>query len=235
MTRITNKLKLALAAIAFISSGAVNAQTVGGSTTSLGKGAEAATDARGGHVRVIDNKGTKKFLTSNNGITMFTDAAPDGGIVTTWQLGGTLTEDTVIDTNGNSFAIVGTADASADVAATAYDATGYTLVVRDEATGEMKKLLVTDLITSGQTYFTAAANDQLIYDVSAATANPQMSGAQIPLPDYSKVWVYRNGAKLIAGVDYTIAASTVTLDPTGSVGGAWAVYAGDIIEVQYYK
>ena len=126
MTRITNKLKLALAAIAFISFGAVNAQTVGGSTTSLGKGAEAATDARGGHVRVIDNKGTKKFLTSNNGITMFTDAAPDGGIVTTWQLGGTLTEDTVIDTNGNSFAITGTADASADLAATAYDATGYT-------------------------------------------------------------------------------------------------------------
>lgn len=234
MTKITNKFKIAIAAIAFMSYGAVNAQTAGGATTSLGKGAEAAADAQGGHVRVIDNKGTKKFLTSNNGITMFTDNAPDGGIVTTWQLGGTLTESTIIDTNGQTFAITGTADASADAAATAYDATGYTLVVRDEATGEMKKLLVTDLITSGQTYFTAA-NNQLTYDVSAVTATPTMAGAQIPLPEYSKVWVYRNGAKLIAGVDYTIAASTVTLDPTGSVGGAWAVYAGDIIEVQYYK
>lgn len=232
MTRITNKFKIAIAAVAFIGYGAVNAQTTTGDVT---KSAEATLGNQGGYVRVIDNKGTKKFLQSNNGITMFTDTTPDGGIVTTWQLGGTLTENTVIDTNGNVFSITGTADASGDAAATGYNTAGYTLLVRDEISGEMKKLLVTDLITSGQTYFTAIADNQLVYDVSAATANPQMAGAQIPLPDYSKVYVFRNGAKLIANVDYTISGSTVTLDPSGSIGGAWAVYTGDIIEIQYFK
>ena len=46
---------------------------------------------QGGHIRVIDNKGTIKYLTSYKmGLTQVTDSAPDGGIITTWQLGGQL-------------------------------------------------------------------------------------------------------------------------------------------------
>lgn len=71
-----------------------------------------------------------------------------------------------------------------------------------------------------------------VYNGAAITA---LSGVKIPLPDYEKVWVYRNGAKLIAGVDYTITGSKVTLVPIATGPNSWAVYAGDVIEVQYFK
>ena len=45
---------------------------------------------QGGAIRVIDNKGTKKYLQVQNGITQVTNTQPDGGVITTWQLGGQL-------------------------------------------------------------------------------------------------------------------------------------------------
>ncbi|MDB2606854.1 hypothetical protein N9Y48_03640 [Zobellia sp.] len=186
------------------------------------------TTTTGGAVRVIDNKGTIKYLQAKNGITLLSNTTNDV-TTTTWQLGGTLTDDTAIDVNGNDLGLDGLTLITTETAST--DAvtetnggdvnagTGYTLLVRDEATGTVKKLLASNLIQSGQELFTATA-DQTAY---ALTGSPS-------LPDYSKVWVYRNGAKLIANVDYTVAASTVTL-----VENDYSIYAGDSIEVQYVK
>jgi len=198
---------------------------------------------QGGAIRVIDNKGTKKFLQVQNGLTQVTDTAPDGGIITTWQLGGDLVTDTEIDFNGSALSFenvlqVDPSNTTSGVPATTTIAdsdgstTGWTLLVRDEATGNIKKMLAADLIVSGQTVFTATSGD-LTYDVAAGA--PALAGAQIPLPAYQKVWVYRNGAKLLAGLDYTISGSVVTLDETPSTGDAWTLFTGDIIEVQYFK
>ena len=64
-------------------------------------GAPGAT-VQGGAIRVIDNKGTKKYLQVQNGLTQVTNTAPAGGIVTTWQLGGQLVDDTDIDFNAKA-------------------------------------------------------------------------------------------------------------------------------------
>ena len=158
-------------------------------------------------------------------------------------MGGQLADDTDIDFNGHAFSFnnvvqVDVTDATNGVPATTTTTasgqgnTGWTLLVRDEDTGEIKKMLATDLIVSGQTVFTGTQGT-LTYDVTAGT--PAMAGAQIPLPNYEKVWVYRNGAKLVAGVDYTIAGSVVTLVENAVAPNDWTLYTGDVIEVQYYR
>ncbi|WP_405379850.1 hypothetical protein [Maribacter sp. LLG6340-A2] len=188
------------------------------------------TTTTAGAVRVIDNKGTIKYLQTQNGITMLSNTTNDV-TTTTWQLGGTLTNDTFIDVDGNVFGFDGIELISTELpstdATTGSDhgtGTGYTLLVRDEDTGAVKKLLATDLLQSGQESFTATA---------AQVAYP-LTGSPV-LPTFSQVWVYRNGAKLIANVDYTVSASTVTLVPNTTSPNDWAVYAGDTIEVQYVK
>lgn len=206
-------------------------------------GAPGAT-VQGGAIRVIDNKGTKKYLQVQNGLTQVTNTAPAGGIVTTWQLGGQLVDDTDIDFNAkalsfdNVLQVTGAPATSATLKAGT--GTGWALLVRDENSGDIKKLLASDLIVSGHTVFTATAT-QLKFDVATAGVYNEgapitgLTGVKIPLPDYEKVWVYRNGAKLIAGVDYTIAGSEVTLVPIATGPNSWTVYAGDVIEVQYFK
>lgn len=183
------------------------------------------TTTTAGAVRVIDNKGTIKYLQSQNGITMLSNTT-NNVTTTTWQLGGTLTDDTFIDVDGNVFGLDGidlisseTASTDATTGSDHGTGTGYTILVRDEATGAVKKLLATDLLQSGQENFTATAA-QVAYPL---TGSPT-------LPTFSQVWVYRNGAKLLASVDYTVAGSTVTLVENG-----YSVYAGDVIEVQYVK
>lgn len=213
----------------------------------------AGATVQGGAIRVIDNKGTKKYLQVQNGITQVTDTAPDGGIVTTWQLGGQLVSDTDIDFNANALSfdnVLQTTDAPAATATLSAggSGTGWALLVRDEATGEIKKLLASDLIVSGQTVFTATAaatngiatGTELVFDVATAgsyngAAIAALTGSQIPLPTYEKVWVYRNGAKLVANIDYTISGSEVTLVPNATAPNDWNVFAGDVIEIQYFK
>ncbi|WP_405411020.1 hypothetical protein [Maribacter sp. Asnod1-A12] len=209
----------------------LSAQQTTGDVTKQGD-INPGTTTTAGAVRVVDNKGTIKYLQSQNGITMLSNTT-DNVTTTTWQLGGVLTDSTFIDIDGKLFGLNGlelidtsTESASSD-ATTESDAgtgTGYTILVRDEATGATKKLLATDLIQSGQEAFTATAS-QTTY---ALTGSPV-------LPAFSQVWVYRNGAKLIANLDYTIATSTVTLVPNTTVPNDWSVYAGDVIEVQYVK
>lgn len=239
--KTTNKLKIAAFAAVMLFAGAANAQTTAGASTSIGKQAAAALDSDTGSVRVIDNKGTKKYLQSNNGITMFTDTNTAGGIVTTWQLGGTLTANTDIATasgtaltiSGGEFILADTevASGSATTAATTatLDTSGFTVLVRNEETGEIVKMLASSLITAGQQPFIATAS-QSVYTLTGA----------VDLASFEKVWVYRNGAKLVADVDYSVSGAVVTLDTTGGTTAGymdadWAVYAGDIIEVQFVK
>jgi hypothetical protein len=205
---------------------AVSAQQTTGDVTKQGD-IDPGTTTTAGAVRVIDNKGTIKYLQSQNGITLLSNTTNDV-TTTTWQLGGVLTDSTFIDIDGKLFGLNGLEliDSATELASTdattesdAGTGTGYTILVRDEASGATKKLLATDVIQSGHEAFTATA-DQTAY---------ALTGAPV-LPNFSQVWVYRNGAKLIANIDYTVTASTVTL-----VENDYDVYAGDIVEVQYVK
>jgi hypothetical protein len=219
--------------------------TVGFSANGQTTDATAATlvkDAgEGVSVKVIDNKGTIKYLQTNNGITTITSTTAANKTVTTWQLGGTLTDSTYIDVSNRIFALDGikllsptlTAGAAttASIASTATSlsssggtGTGWTVLIRDEATGETKKLLATDLVTAGRVEFPIAADGDVV-----VTATGLANGTSI-----NKISVYRNGAKLRAGVDYTLTNDDeVTLDISAVAPNEWTTYAGDIIEVQW--
>lgn len=228
-SKYQNALKTGVFAMILLSFGIGSAQQTTGDSAKQDD-IVPGTTVTAGAVRVVDNKGTIKYLQSKNGITMLSNITDDV-TTTTWQLGGTLTDDTFIDVDGNVFGLNGielitteTASSDATTESDAGTGTGYTILVRDEATGATKKLLATDLLQSGQESFTATA---------AQTAYP-LTGSPL-LPAFSQVWVYRNGAKLIANVDYTVAASTVTLVPNSTIPNNWAVYAGDVVEVQFVR
>lgn len=184
-------------------------------------------------VKVVDNKGTIKYFQSNNGITQIVNTTANQ-TTTTWQLGGTLTDDTYIDVSGKAFALDGIALASSTDAST--DATtgsshgtgtGWTLLVRDEVTGATKKLLAADLISGIRVEHTQSAD---------ATANVPITVTGLPVlmagTTDAKLFVFRNGAKLRTGTDFAATANTVTI--TYSVTDL-PMYSGDIIEIQYIK
>lgn len=226
-----SKVRTVLLGLFMLTCITLSAQQTTGDVTKQGD-VNPGTTTTAGAVRVIDNKGTIKYLQSQNGITMLSNTT-NNVTTTTWQLGGVLTDSTFIDIDGKLFGLNGlelidsateSASTNASTESDAGTGTGYTILVRDEATGATKKLLATDLIQSGQEAFTATA---------AQVAYP-LNGSPV-LPTFSQVWVYRNGVKLIANLDYTVAASTVTLVPNTTIPNNWAVYAGDVIEVQYIK
>lgn len=233
MKTITSKFKIALVAVGLLTIGSMSAQTTDATSTNVIK----STPADGAVVRVIDNKGTIKYFQSNNGITTITSTTAGSATTTTWQLGGTLTDDTYIDVAGKAFALDGialidpaTESASTDATSLSSHGTGsgFTLLVRDEATGETKKMLLSDLVKGGN-------NNQAAVIATDAT----YTDATIP-NDISKIWVYRNGAKLLAGVDYTIAgvvgAVTVTIkNANGTAPEDYAFNTGDRIEVQWIQ
>lgn len=243
METITKKswLKVAGLVLAFSSFAFVaNAQRTSTADAPTGAGdfakkANATPGKFDGSVRVIDNKGTIKYIQAANGLTTITNTTANV-TTTTWQLGGTLTDDTYIDATGKEFGIKGLAEGALTGAATAFGGTGWTLVVRDETTGQMKKVLASDLlqVQSGQTVVTVGATEST--DVITA-ANPKITptgGAPLP-SDHSKVSVYRNGVKLVANSDYTVASGAVTLVPTNTAYGDWALYEGDVVEVHWFK
>lgn len=182
-------------------------------------------------IKLIDNKGTIKYIQSANGITTLTNTNATDVTTTTFQLGGTLTNDTYIDVSGKIFGLNGIAmiDTTAENAST--DATslstaagtGYTLLTRDEATGEIKKLKLEDLgVVGAQQVFEGAT-------ISAGQTDYALDGA--PKLSLFKTYVYRNGAKLVAGTDYILSATqgTITLDTPDK----FPVFASDVIEVHY--
>lgn len=176
-----------------------------------------------GSIKLIDNKGTVKYLQTSNGLTTLTNTGGTNVTTTTLQLGGTLTDDTYIDVDDKVFALDGieleSGEASTD-ATTKSDhgtGTGYTFLVRDEATGAIKKLLLNDLGVKGGISSSIATEGQTEYTITGAD--------ELTL---FKTYVYRNGIKLIANTDYTVATNVVTLTQTG-----YQVLAGDIIEVHF--
>ena len=216
-------LLLTLMAVFFLSTTLVQAQTTDPTDAGLVKDA-----GDGVSVKLIDNKGTIKYLQTNNGITSITSTTGGSLTTTTWQLGGTLSDDTYIDVNGNVFGLDGISliDTSTESAST--DATtgsdhgtgsGYTLLARDEDTGAVKKLKISDLDVVGS---------QQSFPATAGQTDYALMGA--PELTLFKTYVYRNGAKLVAGTDYTLSATTgtVTLDTTN-----FPVIAGDVIEIHY--
>lgn len=244
----TSKLKIAAVALTMLFAGAANAQTDAanaGTDATLEKGA-----GDGESVKLVDNKGTIKYLQSNNGITTITSTAGGSRTTTTWQLGGTLSTDTYIDATGAVFALDGIAKVTAAelavIAAGGADiadrstakagsaninatAAGFAFLVRDELTGETKKLAVGDLLASGQDEHT------MTVDAAAAFTLP----GTLPFPvNIDRVQVYRNGAKLRGGVDYVLTATFdgIVLQPVaGATAQSWELYTDDIIEYYYAK
>jgi len=215
-----NTLKLGMTAIFIMALGTANAQTTTGDGVS---------------VRVIDNKGTIKYLQTNNGITSITSTDVGNKTTTTWQLGGTLASNTDIDLAGNIFSLdqVTQIDASsaldADKAATttsliAGTTTGYTIIVRDEATGALKKMLATDLITGGQSLIDITTDNQTVVAPTGLAAGTEMY----------KISVYRNGNKLRGVTDYTLTdADEITLVFDTTAPNDWTTFTDDVIEVQW--
>ena len=229
--------------------GTVSAQT--NPATNAGDATLIKNAGDGVSVRVIDNKGTIKYLQTNNGITSITSTTAANTTTTTWQLGGALTDDTFIDVNGNIFGLNGITTATNSAATSITSGgdgvsgaaeTGFALLVREEATGETKKLLLTDLILSGQEYFDSTTVTPVVATASGATLSLPLAGSPQILVGTNRVTVYRNGAKLIINRDFTVVdgatpadPSSVLLAPTAVAPYDWFITAEDQIEVHWNK
>lgn len=144
--------------------------------------------------------------------TLFNNLKVANGLTKTGdsiQLGGNLVKATTIGASASStLAITGLESGSkAD-----------SILVADATSGVLKRRATESLMQSGDVTITATAGQTTI-TVTDMPANA------------SKVWVFRNSAKLIANTDYTTSTGTVTLTPTSE----WAVLAGDVFEVQWVK
>ena len=177
-----------------------------------------------GSIKLIDNQGTIKYLQVKNGITSLTNASelPGNETVTTLSLGGVLSTDTFIDASGVVFGLKGSDQETGNAATSStLNTSGYTLAVFDEATGEIKKLLVSALdVVGASDRFVVAATPSTTYTVAIAGLSLTPG----------KTFVFRNGVKLTASgttPDYTTSGSTVTIDTS------IPLFSGDIIEVQY--
>jgi len=225
-----NYLKWGLLALTMIAGTALQAQTTSGADN------VAQSDKAGVSVKLIDNKGTIKYMQSNNGITTLTSTEAGNKTTTTWQLGGSLVDNTYIDVSGQVFGLDGlelitnvtTYPASTDATSlsTHGTGTGWTLLVRDEATGATKKLIASELVEA------AVADD--VADMTEETADEiVIIASNIPTAasKRGKIWVYRNGVKLSDLTDYGISANTVTVTGTSD----FSIYMGDVFEVQWVK
>ena len=232
-----NYLKLGMMAAVMLSASIGFAQKTTGNITKQA-GIINGTTNTGGTVKVIDNKGTIKYLQVANGITSLTNITSDV-TTTTFQLGGTLTDNTYITRAGKVFALDGIALAAGAASTNAVTnevaqggaatGAGWTLLVRDEATGATQKLQLEDLITS-------AYNETPVTALFIATPTITFTSLSALPTELEKTWVYRNGVKLRSGVDYTITTNVITITPVTSTppdGDVdWVLIAGDFITVQ---
>jgi len=228
-----NYLKGGLFALMMIAGIAMQAQTTATTDAGLSNGA-----GDGVSVKLIDNKGTIKYLQTNNGITSITSTNSGSATTTTWQLGGTLNSDTNITTGDNEFKITldsgdefvldGVVQETGSAStATTIATSGWTILVRDETTGEVRKLLASDLVSG--------IRMEHVQELDAS-ANVAITVLGLPVltagTTLAKLYVYRNGAKLRSGTDFTATADTVTITYSAT---DLPMYAGDVIEIQYIK
>ncbi|CAM1346746.1 hypothetical protein [Tenacibaculum insulae] len=257
MKTITNKFKLALVAVGILTIGTVSAQQTSGTYTAVEKVGKSSE--LNGTIRVIDNKGTKKYLQVKNGLTLLTDQTPDGGIVSTWQLGGTLTDNTYITASATGgaggtpaeFALDGlelvtdatTASTDASDRSIHGTGTGFTVLLRNEVSGAVQKIKLSDLLNvqADHSEVTVTALNSADLQDNTATAT---TGIEIDIEaSRTNIQVYRNGVKLRALVDYNIK----TVDDAGTdrffvflienttAPNDWELYNDDIIEVHAIK
>lgn len=227
-----------------------------------------------GSVKVVDSKGTIKYLQVQNGITMVTNTDPTKGLTTTtWQLGGTLTDDTYIDNNKHSFALDGlelvtnltaspasvnaksktvhkTGTAGTDETVSAES--GWTVLIRDEESGEIKKIQLGDLlnVVAGHKVITVGTGKPIVAGSGAQSIDVGFSSTTSKL-DVQKVTVFRNGIKLLGAADnsvQSIAANTdyvvdntnastlnyVAFNPATS-NDDWQFYDGDMVEINWVR
>lgn len=161
-------------------------------------------------VMVVDpTSGQVKFISAAslfNALTFSNGLTKTGNLV---ELGGALTKPTTITTDvTNTLKVAGLQSGSL--------ATDSLVVVATD--GTLKRVTAESLLQSGDENFAASA-------AQASYTVPNMPATA------SKVWVYRNGAKLLVTTDYTAAAGSITL----TTGMAALVQAGDVIEVQWVK
>lgn len=156
----------------------------------------------------------KDAVKANNGLTKSGD---------TVKLGGSLIENTNVTLNGKSLTFTTSASDSMKIEnLRSGNLANDSLVVADGANGTLRRVSAASLLTSGEQIFTATAG-LTTYTVTNLPAQ------------VSRVWVYRNGVKLVATTDYTVSGTTLTLNPGGVAPDDWAVLAGDKIEVQWVK
>lgn len=189
-----------------------------------------AASAQKDTTKVIDNKGTIKWVISNTaavitkedstllyvtpqqlGDSSFVKMASNGlsKIGQTVELGGALVKPTeIITTATNTLKISGLE--SGNLATDSLVVSG--------TDGALKRVKAESLLQSGDERFEANAGQ-------SAYAVTNMPAA------VSKVWVYRNGVKLLTNTDYTIASGSINL--ASSISSLVAL--GDLIEVQWVK
>lgn len=161
-------------------------------------------------VMVVDpTSGQVKFISASslfNALTFGNGLTKTGNTV---ELGGDLSKSTTIGTTAtNTLKITGLQSGNLG--------TDSLVVVNGD--GTLKKVQAESLLQSGNESYTATAG-QASFTVTGMPATA------------SKVYVWRNGAKLLATTDYSTVAGSVTL--VSSI--ATLVEAGDLIEVQWVK
>lgn len=182
-------------------------------------------------IKLIDNKGTIKYLQSNNGITQIVNTVNDK-TTTTWQLGGKLVDNTYIDVNSHILGLdkltLETGNSSTDAVSLSSHGvgSGWTFLVRDEFTGEIKKKIATDFISSGHSLY-----NSILADVTANKVELVPAGLT---SDINKIWVYRNGSKLISGIDYTLSSGKIIVQSPAS-GNTWSISLDDVFEIHWLK
>lgn len=220
------------------------AQTASG--TDVLKAAGKTNTGSAAAVKLVDNKGTIKYLQVNNGLTQIVNTTAEV-TTTTWQLGGTLTDNTYIDVNGKVFGLdkltmvtdVNTASTNATSLSSHGTGSGFTVLIRDEATGAVQKIKLSDLlnVTAGHARFPIDGTTIYVAGTTAISFDVAYGTTTTPVLNVNKVSVYRNGAKLVATDDYTVDATSgkenfVKVTP---VSADWQFYLDDVIEIHWVK
>ena len=206
-------LKQGLFALAFAVGSTAMAQTTEANDANIenGKGTEAP-------IKLVDNKGTIKYLQSNNGITSITSTSDGSKTTTTWQLGGELIEDTTIKLGDNEFGFEGVGE----------DKEERTLLVLDD-NNNLKKVELNEI--AGLVTGVYTTKIQATYDETANVDIPVSGIPTITESDIikkSKLSVYRNGIKLRIIEDFTVAEGEVTIKIS-------PLYKDDIFEIHYIE
>ncbi|MCG8774828.1 hypothetical protein [Tenacibaculum finnmarkense] len=234
----TNSFKLAMVAVGMLTIGTVSAQVTTTTDALLNKNADATKV-----VKSVDNKGTIKYIQGANGITTVTSTTAGNETVTTFQLGGKLISATAIKTDAtNTFAVEGIQKIDVSAAGLLLDENifstnadvntkGFTFVVRDEATGEIKKITAEDIAT----FLVSIRTEGNPAATPAAVGNSvpfNVPGLPVITPStLGKLFVYRNGVKLRINTDF----KATTANQIEITNEDFPLYDTDMIEVQFTR